>query len=80
MLFFRDGPAKIFIRFTVSGINPIITDHFEMFFGNMLSQSCNEIENRHCFGNKLVIFVTVVMESDIISIIGVNAGGCNDRF
>ena len=35
---FGNSPAKFFIRFTVSGIEPIITCHLEMLFRYMLDK------------------------------------------
>ena len=36
MFFFRDSSVQPLVGFTVSGINPVVTDHFEMFFRDML--------------------------------------------
>ena len=49
MLFSGNRAAKRLVSFTVSGINAIITDHLEMLFRDMLSQSCHKIENRDGF-------------------------------
>ena len=69
---------KISIRFTMPGINPIITDHFEMFFRNMLGKPGYEIKNRNGFGNQLLVFVAVVMEGKKIAVIRSNTWSGND--
>ena len=69
---------KISVRFTVSGINPIITDHFEMLFRDMLGEPSHEIKNRNCFGDEFFVFMTIVMKSNKFAIIRINAGSCND--
>lgn len=79
VLFSRDSSAKIFVRFTVSGIDPIITDYFEMFFRDMLGEPCHEIKNRNGFGDQFLVFMTIVMKSNKFAIIRVNAGSSNDR-
>ena len=38
MLFSGNSTAKRLVRFTVPGVNAIITDHLEMLFRAMLSQ------------------------------------------
>ena len=63
---------KISIRFTMPGINPIITDHFEMFFRDMLGEPGHEIKNRNGFGDQFPVFVTVVMEGNQFAVIRVN--------
>jgi hypothetical protein len=41
--------VKRLVRFTMSGINSIITDHFKMFFRDVLSKPWHEIKNRDGF-------------------------------
>ena len=36
MFFARDSPAQPLVGFTMPGINPVVTDHFEMLFRDML--------------------------------------------
>lgn len=59
-------------------IDTIISNHFEMLFGDMADKSFDEIQNRKLFDNKFVVLVTVVFESDKITIIMNNAGGCDN--
>ena len=63
---------KISIRFTMPGINPIITDHFEMFFRDMLGEACHEIKNGDGFRDQLPVFMAVVMKRNKFAVIGVN--------
>ena len=63
---------KISVRFTMPGINPIITYHFEMFFRDMLGEPGHEIKNRNGFGDQFPVFVTVVMEGNQFAVIRVN--------
>ena len=63
---------KISVRFTMSGINPIITGHFEMFFRNMLGELGHKIKNQNGFSAQLPVFVAVVMEGNKFAVIRVN--------
>ena len=72
MFFFCDGMVQLFIRFTVPCIEAIITNHFEMFFRDVSDKTLNKIKSRDCFNNKFFILVTVVVKSDIFSIIVIN--------
>ena len=65
---------KISVRFTMPGINPIITDHFEMFFRDMPDQTLNKLHDRDGLFHIFIILMPVVVESDQIAIITVNAG------
>ena len=50
-----------------------------MFFRDMLDQKFYKIQRRNSFFNVRIILVSVVMESDEITIIGINPGGSNHR-
>ena len=63
---------KISIRFTMPGINPIIADHFEMFFRDMLGEPGHEIQNRDGFRDQFFVFMAVVMERNRLAVIRVN--------
>ena len=73
MLGSGDCPAELFIRFTVSCIEPVITSHFEMFFGDMLDEKGDEIQYRNRFFHIGIILVLIVVESHIIAIVRINA-------
>lgn len=79
MLGFGDSPAELFIRIPVSCIEPVVTSHLEMFFWDMLDKKGNEIQYGNCFFHIGIIFVLIVMESHVITIVRINAGGGNDR-
>ena len=53
-------------------VNTIVTNHFEMLFGNMNDEFFDEIPSRNGFGNKFIIFVSVVMQSNKITIVIIN--------
>ena len=78
VFFFRDGTVQSFVGITVSGIDTIITNHFKMFFRYMLNEPFYKVQSGDCFGSQLVIFVSIVVKSNRISIVVVNAGSCND--
>ena len=50
-----------------------------MFFRDVADETFYEIHNRQSFFHILIVFVTVVMESDGISVIPVNPGGGYNR-
>ena len=69
----------MFIRIPMSGIDSIITDHFEMFIRDMADETFTEFQNRNCLADKFIIFMPVVMEGDKVSIIVINTLCCNNR-
>ena len=79
MFGFRDSPAEFFIRFPVSCIESVITCHFEMFFGDMLYEKGDEIQYRDRFFHIRIILMFIVVESHMIPIVRINAGGGNNR-
>lgn len=78
VLGFWNCPAELFIGFPVSCIKPVIAGHLEVLFGDMLDEKGNEIHYRNRFFNVRIVFVFIVMESHILPIVGINAGGGND--
>ena len=63
----------------MSGVNSIIANHFKLCFRNVLNKSGNKIKSRDFFNNVFVIFVSVVMKSHGISVIGIDSGSSNNR-
>ena len=63
----------------MSGIDAIVTDHFEMFFRDMPDETFDEIHDRQSFLHILVVFMAVIVESDGIPVIPVNSGSGNYR-
>lgn len=60
------------------GINLIIADHFKMLVGNMTDEPLDKVHGGKGFMDKNAVFMTVVMKSDRLAIIGVDAGSGND--
>ena len=65
--------------FMVFCIDTIIAKHLKVFFRDMYNEPFNKIEGRNTFFDGFVIFVSGVMESDIITIVFINAGSSNNR-
>lgn len=59
-------------------IKPIITCHLEMLFRYMLDKQGNEVQYRDSSFNIGIILVSVIMESHIFPIIGIDSGRGND--
>ena len=51
------------------GINTVVTDHFEMFFRDMLNKTFHEFKGRNGFDDVFLITMPVVMESDTIPVV-----------
>ena len=73
MFFPGDGPEKFFVDGPVSGIDASVTDHLKVLFGDMTDKTFDEIQSRQGFFDIGLIFMAVVMESDVIPIIFINA-------
>ena len=68
MMFFTGNcPKQFFVDISVPGINTAITYHFEMFFRDMPDQTLDEFKGRNRFCHILIIFMPVVMESDVMA-------------
>ena len=63
----------------VPGIKPIVTGHFKIPLRDMLDEEFYEINGRDGLLDKNIVLMPVVVESDIIPVIGVDTGKCNDR-
>jgi len=79
VLGFGDCPAEFFIRSAVSCIQSVIAGHFEMFFGYVLDKQGDKVHYRDCFFDVGIVFMLIVVEGHIFPIIGINAGGGNNR-
>lgn len=69
---------KFLVNFTVPGIKAIVPCHFEIFIGNMLNKQLNKLNSGKGFSNERIIFMLVVMKSDVIPIIRINSGKGDD--
>ena len=78
-LFFFNERTKIMGKFVLFSIKSIVTDHFKMFLGDMDNELFDEIPCGNSLGNEFVIFVSVVMKSDEITIIIINTRRSNHR-
>ena len=74
----RDSFMQPFIDLTVSGIKTIVSCHLEIFFRDVLDEQLNKINRRKSFSDEGIVFMFVVMEGYIITIIGINPGKGND--
>ena len=79
MLGFGDCPVQLFVRFAVPCIESVITCHFEMFFRYVLDKQGDKVHYRDRFFDVGIVFVFIVVEGHIFPIIGINAGGGNNR-
>ena len=78
-LFFFNKRTKMMSLNVLFSIKAIVTDHFKMFLRDMDNEFFDEIPSGNSFGNEFVIFMSVVMKSDEITIIIVNAGRGNNK-
>lgn len=67
------------VNVPVPCIKPIVPGHFKIFFRDVLYQQLDEINGREGLPDKGIIFVPVVVESDMAAIVGIDPGKCNDR-
>ena len=80
MAFFTgDSSVEFLVNLPMAGINAAITDHFVMFFRDMLDETLYELHDRDGFFHIFAIFMAVVVKSDKIAIIIVNPGSGDDR-
>jgi len=61
------------------GIEPVIPGHLEMLFRDVLDQKLNKIQDGKGPLDIGIILVPVVMEGDVLPIIGIDARGGNNR-
>ena len=57
----------------VFGIDAIVSEHFEMFFGDMDDEAFGKVQSGNAFFNGFVIFVPCVVESNKFAIIFIDA-------
>lgn len=78
-LFFTDKRDEFRRELMFFSVNTIVPNHFEMLFGNMNDEFFDEIPSRNGFGNKFIIFVSVVMKSNKIAIVIINTRRSDHR-
>jgi len=79
MLFVGYGAMQFFIYIPVACIKTTIPDHFIMLFRDMSDETLYEFHNRDSFFHIGIIFMSVVMKGNKVTIILIDSGGGNDR-
>lgn len=79
MVFGRmDCFAQGAVGFPMPCIKAVIAGHFKLFFRDMLDQEFDKIDGRKFFFDIGIITMTVIVENDIFTIIGINTLKGND--
>lgn len=73
MLGSGDCSVEFFVGLAVPSIEPVITCHLEMFFGDMLDEEGNEIQYGNRFLHIGIILMFIVVESHMLAIVRINA-------
>lgn len=60
-------------------VDTIISDHFEMFVWDMNNETLDKINSRNSFDDELVVFVSIIMKSDMGTGIRIDTRRSNDR-
>lgn len=63
----------------VFGIDAVVSEHFEMFFGDMDDEVFDKVQSGNAFFNGFVVFVSCVVESNKFTVLFIDAGGSNNR-
>ena len=63
----------------MSGIDSVVTHHFEMLFRNMAYEFFDKIVDVKRFCYKFVVFVPVVVKCYVLTVIGFYSGRSNNR-
>lgn len=74
-----DCPVQLVVDLAVSGIKTIVACHLEIFFRDVLDKQLNKINSGKSFLNERIIFMLVVMEGHVITIVRINSGEGDDR-
>lgn len=69
MFAFVDSSTKFCIDLAMSGIKASVPDHFIMLFRDMTDEPLYEFDSRDGLFNIFVVFVTVVMKSNVVAVI-----------
>lgn len=79
VLFPGYGAVQFFVNVAMACVKAAIPDHFIMLFRDMLDEPFDEFHNGNRFFYIGIILMTVVMESNHIAIIVIDARGGNHR-
>lgn len=63
----------------MSGIHAIVANHLKVLFRDVLNKTGNEFHCRKGFCYRDIIFVSIIVEDDIFTIVIINAGSCDYR-
>ena len=74
-----NSSKKLFILFTVSGIEAVIANHFELLVRNVLYKKLDEFHGRNRFADKGVIFMFIVVKGNRFAVVRVDSGQSNHR-
>lgn len=74
-----DSFVEMQIDLAVSGIKSIITGHLEILFRDVLDEQPDKVDGRKSFSDKGIIFMFIVMKSNIFTVIGIDPGEGDDR-
>lgn len=61
------------IIFAVSGIDAVIPCHLKVPIRDVLYQELHKVKDRDRFPDKTIVFMPVVMESDLFPVIGIDS-------
>lgn len=67
------------INLPVSGIKAIVSCHFEIFIRDMLDKKFDKVNGRKSLPDERIVFMPVVMESDVNAIVRINSGEGDNR-
>ena len=65
--------------FMVFCIDSVITKHFKMLFRDVNNKLFNKLNSRESLNNKNIVLVSVVMEGNVFTVIGIDARSSNNR-
>lgn len=78
MLAFGDGPMETGIDLAMPCIQAAVADHLKVLLRDVTNEPFYEINGRDSFLYVFVIFMTIVMEGDRITVIVINSGSSNN--
>lgn len=70
--------VEFFVNIPMPGIEPAVTDHFKVLFGDMSDQAIYEFHDRDGFFHINIVFMTVIVEGNKVPIVLVDTGCCNN--
>lgn len=71
--------VEFLVNFAVPGIEAVIPGHFEILFRDVLYEKLNKVQRGESCPDKSVIFMPVIVEGDMVTVIGINSGKGDNR-